>query len=106
VEIFEGVFPLLALGAEVVGAGLRAEVFVPAQRRDRRADTAERPVATEAGGHDILLWLWKARSSASSAQNSLQKPWPVVDRQNCTRPSTARNGVLQKAQCRGAAACQ
>jgi hypothetical protein len=106
VEIFENVFPLLALVAEVVDAGLRAEVLVPAQRRDGRADPAERLVATEAGGHDILLRLWNARSSASSAQNSLQKPWPVVERQNCTRPSTVRNGMLQKAQCFGVAACR
>jgi hypothetical protein len=96
---------LLALLAEFVGAGPRAEALVPRQRIDRGADATEGPPATGTGGHPIFLLLWKAFSSASSAQNSEQKHCPVRDRQDWTRPSIMRNGSLQNAHCLGAPGC-
>ena len=96
---FEHAFLLLALLAEFVGAGPRAEAFLPRRRLDREADAIERPPAARTGIHRILPLLWKAASSESSAQNSEQKHCPLLDRHNWTRPSTTRNGSLQNAHC-------
>jgi hypothetical protein len=45
--------------------------------------------------HSALDLDWNAASSASSAQNSLQKSAPVELRQHSTRPSTTRKGWPQ-----------
>jgi hypothetical protein len=105
-EELEHALLLLALLAEGVSAGLRAEFLVPGQRAERGAHAPERTLTTTTGDHENFLRRWKAASSASSAQNSEQNHCPVCERHNWARPSTVWNGELQNAQLLGASVCR
>ena len=95
---------LVMLRAGSIQHRLACIVTLDRPQYPRSTPPSHRPISPSSVGpiHDALLCFWKAASSASSAQNSVQKCWPLDARQQLTHPSSMGNGWPQFAQVWGA----